>query len=102
VGLCLARHENSTFDPLGIIMIIKMLRGKVLVRSNDEFIVVIVLNIIESAPKSDNTTLEIVCIYHSDSMNIDSKFDGRGRRCNPTILEDRVSILTPQLSHDTV
>jgi hypothetical protein len=69
-------------------VISEMARGDIFIRTDDEFAVVKVLNVVEAEPKSDNTALEIMGIDYANGMNIDRKFNGRRRIRDASVLQN--------------
>ena len=64
-----------TFDSLSIEMISEMLGGNVFVRSDDESVVLIILDMIIPSPQRDDAPLKVVGIDDSDGMEVDSQFN---------------------------
>jgi hypothetical protein len=56
-------------------MISEMLGGNVFVRSDNESVVLIVLDMVISSPKRDDAPLKVVGINDSDGMEVDSQFN---------------------------
>jgi len=56
-------------------MVSEMSGGDVLVRSNDESVVLVILDMIISPPEGDDAALKIVGIDDSDGMEVNSQLD---------------------------
>jgi len=56
-------------------MISEMLGGNIFVRSDNESVVLIILDMIIPPPKRDDAPLKVVGIDDSDGMEVDSQFN---------------------------
>ena len=56
-------------------MISEMLGGNVFVRSDNESVVLIILDMIIPSPQRDDAPLKVVGIDDSDGMEVDSQFN---------------------------
>jgi hypothetical protein len=77
VGLPSAGQKGGieTFDSLSIEMISEMLGGNVLVRSDNESVVLVILDMIISSPQGDDAPLKVVGIDDSNGMEVDRQFN---------------------------
>jgi hypothetical protein len=64
-----------TFDSLSVEMISEMLGGNIFVRSDNESVVLIILDMIIPSPKRDDAPLKVVGIDDSDGMEVDGQFN---------------------------
>ena len=56
-------------------MICEVLGGDMFVRSDNESVVLVILDMIISSPERSDAPLEVVGINYSDGMEVDGQFD---------------------------